>query len=129
MGTELGHFDMLADMELFAAAQQILAFDEWSLEEIGLEEPWLRLFCDLTELPHVVVEVEEVAFAVIERHGDDVGLEDLHVFRAELAVDALVFDLLGNVAGGVGDIAGLEVLELEACQSAEPDPVGVFHGA
>ena len=126
VNAELGEYGMLAYVELLAAAAQVLVFDESRIEDLGLEEPVLTLFCYIAELAHVVVHVDEVALAVVERHGDDVGLKDLHVFRAELAVDTLVFDLLGNVAGGVGDIAGLEVHIFKACQSAEPDPVWIF---
>ena len=126
LGAELGHVDVLADVEFFPASRLILALYERGIEEWRLEEPCFSLLCYFTEFAHVVVQVDEVAFFVVERHGNDVGLKDLHVFRADLVVDALFFDLLGNVADGVGDIAGLEVHIFNACQSAEPHPLGVF---
>ena len=126
VNAELGEYSMLTDVELFAAAAQVLVFDESRIENLGLEEPSLGLLIDLAELAHVVVHIDEVALAVVECHGDDVGLKDLHVFCAELAVDALVFDLLGNITGGVGDITRLEVHIFKACQSADPDPVWIF---
>ena len=105
LDAEFGEGHALAHVHFFAAVGIEILAEHRNVEQVGLTEIRLGLLVEFTQTAHLLIEVDETAIAVVERHGDEVGLEDLDVFLAQLAVLALLFNLLGDVLHGVDDIA------------------------
>ena len=82
-----------------------------------------------TELPHVVVEVDEPAALVVERHGDERDVRQLLVLLDEFALSLVLFEVVGDVVDGVDDVGRMSlVVEFQDGVAVEAEPVRVAVG-
>ena len=66
----------------------------------------------MAQLAHLLVVVEQTAFGIVERHSDEIGVENLTVAIAQQAVMSLFLQFPGNVATTVYDVVGFAILAL-----------------
>ena len=83
---QLGVVHVLAGVEWLLAAREIVAKEAWRVEQACVLEEFLTREVEGAQLAHPVVEVDEVSFLVVERHGHQAIVEELTEFVAELSV-------------------------------------------
>ena len=89
----------------------------------------LSRLIDITELAHLTVHVEQRSLGIIERHGNQVGVEHLLVLAGQ-CLDVTPLGLLdGNVLGGIDNEDRLAVFLLNNGIAIEVSPQGVLGGA
>ena len=69
----------------------------------------LIFFVYLADFTHLLVEVEQVAFGIVERHGNQVGVEHLFVFAGNGLDAATLVRLVSDVLCGIDDVEGLPI--------------------
>ena len=124
----LGVLHVLADEHVVAAVGRVDVAEQRDVEHAdGLPEPLVLgvIVGHAAELPHVVVEVDEPAVLVVERHGDERDVRQLLVLLDEFALGLVLLDVVGDVVDGVDDVGGMSlVVELQDGMAVEVEPVG-----
>ena len=70
-----------------------------------------------------------MAFAVIERHGHNIGVKHLHVFVPQFSVFAFFLQFVSDVLGGIDDVLGFAILDFGDGITIVVPPLRVFVGA
>ena len=67
---------------------------------------------NLAEFIHLPVQVEQGAVGIVERHGDQVGVEHLLILAGDRPDTPVLLDFVGDVLGCIDDVEGLAVFPL-----------------
>ena len=109
---QIGVVHVLPGKEREAARWIELSFEEWNVEHTLLAEELLALFIKLTEFSHLLINIDEYAVAVVERHGYEIGLKHALVDATSLTDEALLVDILCQILGGIDDTLASSVIGL-----------------
>ena len=124
----LGVVHVLADKHVAPAVGRVDVAEQRNIKHAdGLPESLVlgMLVGHATELPHVVVEVDEPAALVVERHGDERDVRQLLVLLDEFALGLVLLEVVGDVVDGVDDVGGMSlVVELQDGVAVEVEPMG-----
>ena len=75
---------------------EVIAHERY-VKHAGLPEERLAVFIELTQLAHVLVQFNEHAVPVVERHSNLGGVEQLEVLAGQLAVSAFLLNIRGHI--------------------------------
>ena len=120
---------MMAAVKDLACARHVDALDIGEVEERRSPEELLVFLANLTQISHLLVHVEQSAVGIVERHGNEVGIEHFLVLVCEVLDVAFLVHLIGNILAGIDNVDGLAVLLLDNSITVVLMPLRIIWGS
>ena len=104
---------ILTHVQVISLARLENAFDKRCIVKNNIAEIFFAFLVKIAELPHFLIDINQFAVSIIERHRNQIRLKYLHVFLTRHTVDTLLINLMRDVFHRIDHIARLAVLFLD----------------